>query len=81
MPILWKGIMKVHLIGSLLCAGMLMVATSGGALAAGDKKQPAKAEGSGTVSRTGKQVGPRPVSIKLEEISSRKTKTPPTKKD
>jgi len=24
----WEGIMKVHLIGSLLCAGLLIVATS-----------------------------------------------------
>jgi hypothetical protein len=55
--------------------------TSGGAFAAGDNKQPAKAEGSGTVSGSGKQAGPPPVSIKLEEVSSRKTKTTPAKKD
>jgi hypothetical protein len=35
--------MKVHLFGSLLCAGLLIVATSSGSYAEGDKKQPAKA--------------------------------------
>jgi hypothetical protein len=69
--------MKVHLIGSLLCAGLLIVATSSGGYAASEKPSKAKT----AVREFPSAGGPPPVSIKLEEVSSRKTRTTPTKKD
>jgi len=75
--ILGRGFMKVHLTGSLLCAGLMVLATSGVGYAAADKaKKNTKAGASISIPQSNVKEPPASISTSHSNV-----RTPPVKKD